>query len=69
MNATIKDVAKLAGVSFRTVPRISNREPSVGEEQLVENIRSIGLGEEIKSQQHAFKPELVVRRSKCPAKI
>ncbi|MEH6587659.1 MAG: LacI family DNA-binding transcriptional regulator [Halioglobus sp.] len=32
MNATIKDVAKLAGVSFKTVSRVINREPSVGEE-------------------------------------
>lgn len=31
MNATIKDVAKLAGVSFKTVSRVINREPSVGE--------------------------------------
>ena len=30
--ATIKDVAKLAGVSFKTVSRVINREPSVGEE-------------------------------------
>ncbi|KZX54965.1 LacI family transcriptional regulator [Halioglobus sp. HI00S01] len=29
--ATIKDVAKLAGVSFKTVSRVINREPSVGE--------------------------------------
>ncbi|TDG12445.1 LacI family DNA-binding transcriptional regulator [Seongchinamella unica] len=32
MNATIKDVAKLAGVSFKTVSRVINREPSVGED-------------------------------------
>lgn len=32
MKATIKDVAKLAGVSFKTVSRVINREPSVGEE-------------------------------------
>jgi LacI family transcriptional regulator len=32
MTATIKDVAKLAGVSFKTVSRVINREPSVGEE-------------------------------------
>jgi LacI family transcriptional regulator, galactose operon repressor len=31
MTATIKDVAKLAGVSFKTVSRVINREPSVGE--------------------------------------
>ena len=31
MKATIKDVAKLAGVSFKTVSRVINREPSVGE--------------------------------------
>lgn len=30
--ATIKDVAKLAGVSFKTVSRVINRELSVGEE-------------------------------------
>lgn len=32
MKATIKDVAKLAGVSFKTVSRVINQEPSVGEE-------------------------------------
>lgn len=32
MPATIKDVAKLAGVSFKTVSRVINREPSVGKE-------------------------------------
>lgn len=32
MTATIKDVAKLAGVSFKTVSRVINREPSVGDE-------------------------------------
>ena len=32
MKATIKDVAKLAGVSFKTVSRVINREPSVGQE-------------------------------------
>jgi LacI family transcriptional regulator len=32
MKATIKDVAKLAGVSFKTVSRVINHEPSVGEE-------------------------------------
>ncbi|RLQ21326.1 LacI family DNA-binding transcriptional regulator [Seongchinamella sediminis] len=32
MKATIKDVAKLAGVSFKTVSRVINREPSVGED-------------------------------------
>lgn len=32
MKATIKDVARLAGVSFKTVSRVINREPSVGEE-------------------------------------
>jgi LacI family transcriptional regulator len=32
MKATIKDVAKLAGVSFKTVSRVINREPSVGKE-------------------------------------
>ncbi|KAA1188449.1 LacI family transcriptional regulator [Pseudohalioglobus sediminis] len=32
MTATIKDVAKLAGVSFKTVSRVINREPSVGED-------------------------------------
>jgi len=31
MNSTIKDVAKLAGVSFKTVSRVMNKEPSVGE--------------------------------------
>jgi LacI family transcriptional regulator len=31
MKPTIKDVAKLAGVSFKTVSRVINREPSVGE--------------------------------------
>ena len=31
MKVTIKDVAKLAGVSFKTVSRVINREPSVGE--------------------------------------
>lgn len=31
MSATIKDVANLAGVSFKTVSRVINREPSVGE--------------------------------------
>lgn len=29
--ATIKDVAKLAGVSFKTVSRVINKEPSVGQ--------------------------------------
>ena len=29
--ATIKDVAKLAGVSFKTVSRVVNNEPNVGE--------------------------------------
>lgn len=33
MKATIKDVARLAGVSFKTVSRVINREPSVGEER------------------------------------
>ena len=32
MKATIKDVAKLAGVSFKTVSRVVNREPSVSED-------------------------------------
>lgn len=32
MKATIKDVAKLAGVSFKTVSRVINREPSVGQD-------------------------------------
>ncbi len=32
MKATIKDVAKQAGVSFKTVSRVINREPSVSEE-------------------------------------
>jgi len=32
MKATIKDVAKLAGVSFKTVSRVINREPSVSED-------------------------------------
>jgi len=32
MKATIKDVARQAGVSFKTVSRVINREPSVGEE-------------------------------------
>ena len=32
MKATIKDVAKLAGVSFKTVSRVINKEPSVGQE-------------------------------------
>lgn len=32
MKPTIKDVAKLAGVSFKTVSRVINREPSVGKE-------------------------------------
>jgi LacI family transcriptional regulator len=32
MNATIKDVAKVAGVSFKTVSRVINREPSVADE-------------------------------------
>jgi LacI family transcriptional regulator len=32
MTATIKDVAKLAGTSFKTVSRVINREPSVSEE-------------------------------------
>ncbi len=31
MKATIKDVAKLAGVSFKTVSRVINNEPSVGQ--------------------------------------
>ena len=30
MKATIKDVAKLAGVSFKTVSRVINNEPTVG---------------------------------------
>jgi LacI family transcriptional regulator len=32
MKPTIKDVAKLAGVSFKTVSRVINHEPSVGED-------------------------------------
>src|SRR6188768_4366163 len=32
MKATIKDVAKLAGVSFKTVSRVINKEESVGQE-------------------------------------
>ncbi len=32
MKATIKDVAKLAGVSFKTVSRVINNEPTVGKE-------------------------------------
>lgn len=32
MKPTIKDVAKLAGVSFKTVSRVINNEPSVGDE-------------------------------------
>ena len=32
MKATIKDVAKLAGVSFKTVSRVMNKEGSVGQE-------------------------------------
>jgi len=31
MKATIKDVAKLAGVSFKTVSRVINEEPNVGQ--------------------------------------
>ncbi|TQV78918.1 LacI family transcriptional regulator [Exilibacterium tricleocarpae] len=31
MKATIKDVAKLAGVSFKTVSRVINNEPTVGQ--------------------------------------
>ena len=32
MKATIKDVAKLAGVSFKTVSRVINKEGTVGQE-------------------------------------
>jgi LacI family transcriptional regulator len=32
MKATIKDVAKLAGVSFKTVSRVINNEPTVGKD-------------------------------------